>query len=101
MRPHLTPYGIGLVACALACATPRMLPPRLAAVAATSMDTCSIDAEHVSIRSENGFDVTDYPGRTVIRCPGQRPAVFTNLSIRHRPGTTAAIEVVADRVESQ
>ena len=97
MRPHLTPYGIGLVACALACATPRTLPPRMAA----SMGACSIDAEHVSVRSENGFDVTDYPGRTVIRCPGRRPVVYTNLSIRHRTDTTAAIEMTADSVERE
>jgi len=101
VRPHWTPYGIGLMACALACATPRMVPPRVAAVAATSMDACSIDAEQVSVRSENGFDVTDYPGRTVIRCPGHRPAVYTNLSIRHRTGSTATIEMAADRAERE
>jgi hypothetical protein len=64
-----------------------------------SMGACSIDAEHVSVRSENGFDVTDYPGRTVIRCRGQRPAVYTNLSIRHRSASTGEIEMSADSVK--
>lgn len=87
--------GAGLIVLALACAT--LHRPSTRTATPTSLGNCSIQADRVSVRVEGDAEIVEYPGQTVLTCPGRRPAVYSNLTITRRQG--GAFEMAADSVE--
>ena len=78
----------------VACAT---VQPPVARIASSPAAECSISADRVSRRVEGDAEILVYAGEAVIRCPGRRPSVYSNLMIaRHKSGE---IEMSADSVE--
>ena len=87
--------GTGLIVLGLACAT--LQTPNMRTASPMPLGNCSIAADRVSVRNDGDVETFEYAGQTVVTCPGRRPTVFTNLTIRqHRGGE---VEMTADRAE--
>jgi hypothetical protein len=86
--------GAALIVLGVACATVQLPGTRIARSPAAE---CSISADRVSRRVEGDAEIFAYAGQAVVTCPGQRPSVYSNLTItRHKGG---AVEMTADSVE--
>jgi hypothetical protein len=87
--------GTGLIVLGLACATSQA--PKMRTANPTPLGNCSIAADRVSVRAEGDVEIFESAGQTVVTCPGRRPTVYTNLTIRQHPG--GEVDIAADRAE--
>jgi hypothetical protein len=87
--------GTGLILLGLACAT--LQAPKMRTANPTPLGNCLIAADRVSVRNDGDIETFEYAGQSVVTCPGHRPTVYTNLTIRQR--RSGEFEMSADRVE--